>query len=290
MSSSIKTALLLAVMTFVFVYIGKLLGGTAGMTIALGIALVMNFISYWFSDRIVLAMYGAKEVTADQAPQIFGMVRNVAQQAQIPMPKVYVIPTPAPNAFATGRNPQNAAVAVTDGIVRLLQPHELEGVIAHEIAHIKNRDILIGTIAATLAGAIGYIASMAQWAMIFGGFGRSGDSEGEEGGGAGSLVGSIAMMILAPIIAMIIQLAISRSREYKADETAARLTRKPMSLATALQKISAGAANIPLDANPGTAHMFIMNPLHGGLAGLLSTHPPVEERIARLEKLSREII
>ena len=285
MSSSLKTAFLLAVLTLVFVYIGNLLGGTTGMTIAFGIALVMNFVSYWFSDKIVLAMYRAKEVTPEEAPRLYEMVRNVATQTGIPMPKVYIIPTPAPNAFATGRNPNNAAVAVTEGLLKLLEPNEVEAVIAHEIGHVTNRDILIGTIAATLAGAIGYLAHMAQWALIFGGFGRSNDNEGH-----GNLVGSLAMIILAPIIALVIQLAISRAREYKADETAARLTRRPLDLASALKKIRYGAEKIPLDANPGTAHMFIMNPLRGGLAGLFSTHPPVEERVARLEKLSREIV
>ncbi|HEX9830793.1 MAG TPA: zinc metalloprotease HtpX, partial [Thermodesulfobacteriota bacterium] len=265
MSSSLKTAFLLAVLTLVFVYIGNLLGGTTGMTIAFGIALVMNFVSYWFSDKIVLAMYRAKEVTPEEAPRLYEMVRNVATQTGIPMPKVYIIPTPAPNAFATGRNPNNAAVAVTEGLLKLLEPNEVEAVIAHEIGHVTNRDILIGTIAATLAGAIGYLAHMAQWALIFGGFGRSNDNEGH-----GNLVGSLAMIILAPIIALVIQLAISRAREYKADETGARLTRRPLDLASALKKISYGAEKIPLDANPGTAHMFIMNPLRGGLAGLFS--------------------
>jgi heat shock protein HtpX len=285
MSSSLKTAFLLAILTLVFVYIGKLLGGTAGMTIAFGIAVVINFISYWFSDKIVLAMYRAREVSPEEAPQLHNMVRNVAMQAKIPMPKVYIIPTPATNAFATGRNPNNAAVAVTEGILKLLEPNELEAVIAHEIGHVTNRDILIGTIAATLAGAIGYLAHMAQWALIFGGFGRSNDDEGH-----GSAIGSLVMIIVAPIIALLIQLAISRSREYKADETGAHLTRRPLDLASALKKISYGAERIPLNANPGTAHMFIMNPLRGGLAGLFSTHPPVEERVERLEKLSREIV
>ncbi len=285
MSTSIKTAFLLVILTLVFVYIGKLIGGTTGMTIAFGIALVMNLISYWFSDKIVLSMYRAKEVTAEEAPQLHNMVRNVAMQAGIPMPKVYIIPTPAPNAFATGRNPDNAAVAVTEGILGLLEPQELEGVLAHEISHVKNRDILIGSIAATLAGAIGYLASMAQWALIFGGYGR-----GSDDGGRGSLIGSLAMIIVAPIIALLIQLAISRAREYKADETGAHITRRPLELASALKKISNGTQRIPLDANPGTAHLFIMNPLHGGLAGLFSTHPPVEERVERLEKLSRELV
>jgi len=283
MSSTLKTAFLLGVLTLVFVYIGRLLGGTAGMAIAFAIALIMNFMSYWFSDKIVLAMYRAREVTQEEAPQLYNMVRNVATEAGIPMPKVYIIPTPAPNAFATGRNPQNAAVAVTEGILKLLEPNELEAVIAHEIGHVTNRDILISTVAATLAGAISYIANMAQWALIFGGFGRSNDDEGH-----GSLIASLIMIILAPIIALIIQLAISRAREYKADETGAHLTRRPLDLASALQKISYGAQRIPLDASPGTAHLFIMNPLRGGLAGLFSTHPPVEERIERLERMARE--
>jgi heat shock protein HtpX len=285
MSTSIKTAFLLVILTLVFIYVGKLIGGTTGMTIAFAIALVMNLISYWFSDKIVLSMYRAREVKAEEAPQLHNMVRNVAMQAGIPMPRVYIIPTPAPNAFATGRNPNNAAVAVTEGILRLLEPQELEGVLAHEISHVKNRDILIGSIAATLAGAIGYLAYMAQWALIFGGYGRGGDGEGR-----GSLIGSLAMIILAPIIALLIQLAISRAREYKADESGAHITRRPLELASALKKISYGAQRIPLDANPGTAHLFIMNPLRGGIAGLFSTHPPVEERVERLEKLSREIV
>ncbi|HLE24641.1 MAG TPA: zinc metalloprotease HtpX [Thermodesulfobacteriota bacterium] len=285
MSTSLKTAFLLVILTLVFVYVGRLIGGTTGMTIAFIIALVMNLMSYWFSDKIVLAMYRAREVTPEEAPQLHNMVRNVAMQAQIPMPRVYIIPTQAPNAFATGRNPENAAVAVTEGILRLLTPQELEGVLAHEISHVKNRDILIGSIAATLAGAIGYLAHMAQFALIFGGYGRSSDDEGR-----GSLIGSLAMIILAPIIALLIQLAISRAREYKADESGAHITRRPLELASALKKISSGTERIPLDANPGTAHLFIMNPLRGGLAGLFSTHPPVEERIGRLEKLSREIV
>lgn len=285
MSTSLKTAFLLVILTLVFVYVGRLIGGTTGMTIAFIIALVMNLVSYWFSDKIVLAMYRAREVTPEEAPQLHNMVRNVAMQAQIPMPRVYIIPTQAPNAFATGRNPEHAAVAVTEGILRLLEPQELEGVLAHEISHVKNRDILIGSIAATLAGAIGYLAHMAQFALIFGGYGRSSDDEGR-----GSLIGSLAMIILAPIIALLIQLAISRAREYKADETGAQITRRPLELASALKKISYGTQRIPLDANPGTAHLFIMNPLRGGMAGLFSTHPPVEERVERLEKLSREIV
>lgn len=286
MSSTLKTAFLLGVLTLIFVYIGRLIGGTSGMTIALVIAVVMNFVSYWFSDKIVLAMYGAKEVTQEDAPQLYSMVRNVATQDGMPMPRVYIIPTPAPNAFVTGRNPEHAAVAVTEGILRLLEPHELEGVLAHEISHVKNRDILVSTIAAVLAGAIGYLAQIAQWGLIFGGFGgRGSDDEGR-----GSAIGTLAMAIVAPIIALLIQLAISRSREYKADESGAHLTKRPLDLASALQKISNGSQRIPLDANPGTVHLFIMNPLRGGIGSLFSTHPPVEERIERLEKLSREII
>jgi heat shock protein HtpX len=289
MSSTLKTAFLLGILTLAFVYIGSLIGGRSGMIIAFGLAVVMNFVSYWFSDKIVLKMYRAQEVTSEQAPRLYEMVRNMATQAQIPMPKVYIIPTANPNAFATGRNPDHAAVAVTEGITKLLEPHELEGVIAHEIAHIKNRDILIGTVAATLAGAIGVLANMAQWALIFGGFG--GNNSDDEGGGIGSLAGSLVLIIVAPIIAMIIQFAISRAREYKADETGARLSRRPMSLATALQKISYGSERMPLQANPGTAHMFIINPLRGSaIASLLSTHPPVEERVKKLEQLSRQVV
>lgn len=252
------------------------------MTIALVLALVMNFGAYWFSDKIVLSMYGAKEVSPESAPSLYRMVEDVARRAGIPTPKVYVVPSPTPNAFATGRNPEHGAVAVTQGILQMLEPHELEGVIAHEIGHIKNRDILISTIAATLAGAIGYIANMAQWALIFGGFNNR-DSNGQ--GGLGGL-GALLLIILAPIMALIIQLSISRAREFKADETAAYVTKQPLSLASALKKISYGNARIPLDASPATAHMFIVNPLRGGLAGLFSTHPPVEERIKRLERMA----
>ncbi|MEM4658022.1 MAG: zinc metalloprotease HtpX [Candidatus Methanosuratincola sp.] len=282
MSSTLKTALLLALLTVGFVYIGRLLGGNAGMTVALVLALVMNFGAYWFSDKIVLGMYGAKEVSPESAPRLYRIVEDVARRAGLPTPKVYIVPSPTPNAFATGRDPEHGAVAVTQGILQLLEPHELEGVIAHEIGHIKNRDILISTIAATLAGAIGYIANMAQWALIFGGF-NSRDSSNN--GGLGG-IGALLLIILAPIMALIIQLSISRAREFKADETAARVTGQPLSLASALKKISYGNARVPLDANPATAHMFIVNPLRGGLAGLFSTHPPVEERIERLEKMA----
>lgn len=284
MGGTFKTAFLLTLLTLGFIYIGNLLGGQFGMTIALVFALIMNVGAYWYSDKLVLSMYRAKEVTPDQAPEIYSIVESVAARASIPTPKVYAIPHDTPNAFATGRNPENAVVAVTHGITQILDRDELEGVIAHEIGHIKNRDILIGTVAATLAGAIGYISHMAGWAMMFGGLGGSSNDD-HRGGGLGALV----MIILAPIMALLIQMAISRSREYRADETAANLTGRPLSLASALKKISYGAERIPLEANPATAHMFIMNPLKGRISGLFSTHPPVSERIARLDKLAYQI-
>jgi len=279
MTSTFKTAFLLALLTLAFIYLGNVFGDRAGMTIALGIALVMNAGAYWYSDKLVLKMYKAKEVTPESAPELCRIVTDVAAGAGIPTPRVYVIPSATPNAFATGRNPENAALAVTQGITQLLEPNELKGVIAHEIGHITNRDILIGSVAATLAGAIGYLASMAQWALIFGGFGGRSNNRG---GG----IGALALLILAPIMALIVQMSISRAREYKADETSARLTGEPLVLATALKKISLGNERVPMRTEPATAHMFIMNPLKGGLAGLFSTHPPVEERIARLERMA----
>jgi len=279
MTSTFKTAFLLVLLTLAFIYLGNLFGGRTGMTIALGIALVMNAGAYWYSDKLVLKMYKAEEVTPESAPELFRIVTDVAAGAGIPTPRVYVIPSATPNAFATGRNPENAALAVTQGITQLLEPNELKGVIAHEIGHITNRDILIGSVAATLAGAIGYLASMAQWALIFGGFGGRSNNRG---GG----IGALALLILAPIMALIVQMLISRAREYKADETSARLTGEPLALATALKKISLGNERVPMHAEPATAHMFIMNPLKGGLAGLFSTHPPVEKRVARLESMA----
>ena len=276
-----KTIVLMVGLTVLLVFIGGAFGGRQGMMLAFIIAFAMNMFSYWFSDKIVLRMYNAQEATEAEAPMLWGVTHDLALKMNMPMPKVYIIPSDAPNAFATGRNPNHAAVAATQGILRLLTREELEGVMAHELGHVRNRDILIGTIAATIAGAISMLANMAQWAMIFGGFGgrRRDDDEG-----AGGLIAGIAMIILAPIAAALIQMAISRSREYEADATGARLCGNPLWLANALRKLHAGSQRIPLDANPATAHMFIVNPLRGGgIVSLFSTHPPIEERIARLE-------
>ena len=275
-----KTAALMVGLTVLLVFAGGALGGQGGMIFAFVFALAMNGFSYWFSDKIVLKMYRAKEATEQEAPVLYDVVRDLAMRANMPMPKVYLIPNDAPNAFATGRNPSHAAVAATTGILRLLSREELTGVMAHELAHVRNRDILIGTVAATIAGAISLLGSMAQWAMIFGG-GRSDDDDG------GGIVGLIAMMIIAPIAAMLIQMAISRSREYQADATGARLCGNPMWLASALRKLEAGSKRIPMNASPATAHMFIVNPLRGGgVAKLFSTHPPMDDRVARLEKMA----
>jgi heat shock protein HtpX len=281
MSNTFKTALLLGLLTGLFVLLGNYLGGRQGMMVALIFAGVMNFGSYWFSDRIVLALYRAREVQEADAPELFRVVRGLAQRAGIPMPKVYIVPNETPNAFATGRSPQHAAVAVTEGILRILSSAELEGVLAHELSHIKHRDTLIATIAATMAGVIVMLANMAKWAAIFGGFG--GRDEEDRGGGA---LGFIFMAILAPVAAMLIQLAISRSREYLADEGSARITKSPGRLADALQKLELGAERIPMAANPATSHLFIVNPLRGrSFLSLFSTHPPIEERVARLRAM-----
>jgi heat shock protein HtpX len=277
MGNQIRTALLLTVMTLLVIFIGRLIGGPSGMVIAFVLAIGMNFFSYWFSDKIVLRMYRAQEATRQQAPELFGIVSTLAQRAGLPMPKVYIIPKEAPNAFATGRNPQHAVVAVTQGLLKLMNRDEIMGVLAHEMAHVNNRDILIGSIAATMAGAIMMLASMARWAAIFGG-GRSNDGEGGLGG-----VGLIAMSIIAPISAMIVQMAISRSREYQADATGAKFAESSEGLASALEKLGAYSKRLPMDAHPSTAHMFIVNPLSGrSLMNLFSTHPPMAERIARL--------
>jgi len=267
-------------LTVLLVLIGGAFGGRQGMIIAFMFASVMNIFSYWFSDKIVLRMYKAQEVSEADAPVLYGVTRDLALKMNMPMPKVYIIPSDAPNAFATGRNPNHAAVAATQGILRLLTREELMGVMAHELGHVRNRDILIGTIAATIAGAISMLAHMAQWAMFFGG-GRRDDDEGP-----GGLIGGILMIILAPIAAALIQMAISRSREYEADATGARICGNPLALASALKKLHAGTQRVPMDANPATAHMFIVNPLRGGtFVNLFSTHPPMEERIARLEAM-----
>lgn len=276
MGNTLKTTLLLAVLTVLFVLVGNAIGGQSGMVFAFGLAIVMNVGSYWFSDKIVLRMYKAREVTEADSPQLHGTVRRLAVAAGVPMPKVYIIPEASPNAFATGRDPAHAAVAATEGILRILSPEELEGVLAHEMAHVRNRDILIGTVAATLAGAIMMLASMARFAAFFGG-GR----DDREGGGGGLQL--LAMAILAPVGAMLIQMAVSRSREYLADETGARFCGKPEALARALEKISGWSRQVPMHASPATAHMFIMSPLTGGgLMSLFSTHPPVEKRVERL--------
>lgn len=279
MGNTLKTGFLLALLTVLFVAIGSYVGGQGGMVMAFAFAVLMNAGAYWFSDKIVLKMYRAQEVSEAEAPQLHATVHRLATAASLPMPKVYIIPTESPNAFATGRNPQHAAVAVTQGIMKVLTPDELEGVLAHEIGHVKNRDILIGTIAATLAGAIMILARFAQFAAIFGGGGRDRD----EGGG---VLGLIAMAILAPIGAMLVQMAVSRSREYLADASGARFCGRPESLARALEKIASASRRAPLKASPATAHMFILSPLSGkGMMSLFSTHPPVEKRVERLRAM-----
>lgn len=279
--NTIKTALLLGALTGLLMLIGGFFGGRQGVVIAFLFAMVMNFASYWFSDKLVLSMYHAQPVSESEAPELYGLVKTLSLKASLPMPRVYIIPGDTPNAFATGRNEHHAVVAVTEGILRILTREELEGVIAHELTHIKQRDILIGSVAATLAGAIVMLANMAQWAAMFGGTNR----DDEEGGGGG-IVGLIVMAILAPIAATLIQMAISRSREYLADAGGAKVSGKPYALAGALEKLSRASQAIPLQANPSTAHMFIVNPLTGrSLMNLFSTHPPVEERIARLRSM-----
>lgn len=277
-----KTTFLMTALTILFVFTGRAMGGESGMKMAFILAIVMNAGTYWFSDKIVLAMYRAKPVTETEEPRLYQTVRELATRAQIPMPKVYIIPTESPNAFATGRNPHHAAVAVTQGILQLLTPEELKGVLGHELGHVLHRDILIGTVAATFAGAISMLAHMAQWAMIFGG----GNRDDRDRGGS-PLVG-LLMIFLAPLAATLIQLAISRSREYAADGEGARLLGDPLPLASALKKLQRGVQQIPMEAQPSTAHLFIVNPLRGrGLMALFSTHPPMEERIRRLEAMRK---
>ena len=278
-----KTYILMALLTALLGWIGYVVGGTNWAIIALCFAAVMNFSVYWFSDRIVLKMYHAQEVTEAEEPGLHRIVRELALRGGLPMPKVYVIPKDAPNAFATGRNPQHAAVAVTTGIKRLLTEEELKGVLAHELSHIRHRDILIGTVAATIAGAISMIATMARFGAMFGGLG----GDNREGGGIAQLVAILVLTTLATIAAFLIQMAISRSREYHADEGGARLAGNPRYLARALAKLDSGAKRIPMQVNPSTAHMFIVNPLRGkGIQSLFSTHPPIEERIRRLEAMT----
>jgi heat shock protein HtpX len=282
MSNALKTVFLLGVLTGLLLWIGQLLGGTQGLVAALVLAAIMNLGSYWFSDRLVLAMYRARPLSDEDAPELFAIVRELASGAHMPMPRVYLIPSDSPNAFATGRSPEHAAVAVTEGIMRLLGRDELRGVLAHELSHVKNRDTLISAIAATLAGVVMLVARMAQWAALFGGMRR--DDRDEEGGGA---LGFLFMIIVAPVAAMLIQLAISRAREYQADASGARLSHAPGSLAEALEKIASASGRIPLPAGPATAHLWIVNPLSGNwLANLFSTHPPIEERIRRLRAMA----
>jgi heat shock protein HtpX len=282
MQNLIKTGVLLAALTSLVVLIGGAVGGQQGMLIAFVFAIAMNFGSYWFSDRIVLSMYGAQPIEEAQAPDLYRIIRRLTTKAGIPLPRVYLIRGDTPNAFATGRSPQHAAVAVTEGVMRMLDDEELEGVLAHELSHVRNRDTLTMTIAATLAGVITYLAHMAQWAAIFGGARR----DDEEGSGGG-VIGALLMAILAPIAAMLIQMAISRAREFEADASGARLVGRPWGLAKALEKLEMASKMTPMNATPATAHLFIVNPLSGeGLLALFSTHPPIQERIARLRAMA----
>jgi heat shock protein HtpX len=279
--NNLKTMILMVTLTLMLVFIGGLISGKTGMTFALIMAIGMNFITYWFSDRIILRMYGAQKISEAEAPALYGTVRRLAAKAELPMPKVYIMNEDQPNAFATGRNPEHGVIAVTTGIMKILSQEELEGVIAHELAHIKHRDILVSTVAAAIAGAISYLAQMAQWSMLLGG-----RRENEEGGN--SPVAALAMMIVGPIAAMVVQMAISRSREYGADAGGASISGNPMHLAHALRKLQTASQQIPMEANPATSHLFIVSPLSGkSMLKLFSTHPPMEERIARLESMKR---
>lgn len=282
--NSMKTVVLMAGLAGLLMFVGGMVAGDQGVIVAFIFAMGMNFFSYWFSDKLVLSMYRAREVSAHEAPELHGIVRQLSERAGLPMPRVYIIPTDAPNAFATGRNPEHAAVAVTQGIMRMLSRDELSGVIGHELAHVKNRDILIQTIAATFASAISFLAYMARWGAIFGGGGRDDD----DGGG---VLGLLATAIIAPLAATLIQLAISRSREFMADAAGAEISGQPLSLARALQKLHEGVHRFPMTSTPShnaTAHMFIVKPFSAkGLASLFSTHPSTEERIARLQQLAR---
>lgn len=284
--NTLRTTLLLATLTALLLLAGRAIGGNAGMAVALVFAAVMNIGSYWYSDKLVLSMYRARPVGPEQSPKLYSVVEELARRGDIPLPRVYVIESDTPNAFATGRNPEHAAVAVTTGLLRLMDRGELAGVLAHELSHVRHRDTLVSAVAATLAGAIAMLASMAQWALLFGGFGRADDRD--QGGG---LLGTLLVMFLAPIAATLIQLAVSRSREFGADAGGAELTGNPLGLANALRKLEAANRRSPMqsaDAHPATAHLFIVNPLKAGsLARLFSTHPPTEERIRRLEAMAR---
>jgi heat shock protein HtpX len=276
-----RTVFLMTVMMGIFLLVGQLLGGAQGMTLALILSVALNFITYWFSDRIVLAMYHARQVSESDQPRLYALLRSLTTQAELPMPKVFVIPNETPNAFATGRNPNHASVAVTEGILKLLGEDELEGVLGHELAHVKHRDILTGTIVATMVGTITFLARMAGWSMFFFGGSRGGDRDS-------SALGELFLIIVAPLAAVLIQLAISRSREYAADEGGSSISHKPLSLANALRKLERGVEHNPMRrASPASAHLFIVNPLRGGgILSLFSTHPPVEARVERLERLA----
>jgi heat shock protein HtpX len=283
--NTFKTAALLGLLTGIFLLIGGAIGGQVGMLIALVFAVALNMGAWWFSDKLALRMSGAKEVAPDEMPELHAMVEELSARAGIPKPRVYIIESETPNAFATGRSPEKGAVAVTTGIARLLTRDELAGVVAHELAHIKHRDTLISSVAASIAGAIGMLADMVMWGMIFSGL--SGSDEEEEGGLAG-MVGGLLTAMLAPLIAVVIQMAISRSREYHADAGGARILGDPLPLASALEKLEWAAGRVPLDARPATSHLYIVNPLVGGMAGLFRTHPATEERIARLRAMAMQ--
>ncbi len=282
MGAQLRTFFLLAVLTVLFVILGRVIGGQTGMVIAFGFALVMNFLAYWFSDKVVLAMYRARPVSEAEAPELYRMVRTLCQRANLPMPKIYIIPTRTPNAFATGRDPKHAAVAVTEGLLELLDEEEIMGVLGHELAHVKHRDILIQTVAATVVGAITMLADWGRWMLFWGAM-----SDDDDRNPAGLILG-IILLVVIPIAAVLINLAISRSREYYADEGGAKICGNPLWLANALRKLAYGVERYPMEnANSGTAHMFIVSPLKGdGITALLSTHPPIEERIRRLEAMA----
>ena len=287
--NTLKTTVLLAALTGLLISAGSFFGGTRGMTVMFVVSMLMNFFSYWYSDKIVLSMYGAREVDAQTAPELVKLVANLARKDNLPMPRVYIIDTDTPNAFATGRDPEHAAVAVTSSLMRGLNTSELEGVLAHELSHVKHRDTLISTMVSSIAGAITMLANVAQWAAMFG-FGRSNDDENSGGGG---IVGYLFMIIVAPLAAAVIQFAISRSREYMADESAGRLTEQPLALASALKKIEYYAQNrVMPEATPATSHMFIINPFSGSgaaLMNLFSTHPPTDSRIQKLQELAQSM-
>lgn len=282
--NTLKTTALLGLLTGLFVLIGGAVGGQVGMIIALVFAVAMNMGAWWFSDSLALRMSGAREVSPSEAPELHQMVEVLSARAEIPKPRVYIIDSETPNAFATGRSPEKGAVAVTTGIARLLTRDELAGVVAHELAHIKHRDTLISSVAASVAGAVTMLADMAMWGMMFAGL--TGQNDEEEGGGIGEMVGGILMAILAPIAAVLIQMAISRSREYMADAGGARILGNPLPLASALEKLEWAAGRVPMQASPATSHLYIVNPLVGGLAGMFRTHPATEERIARLRAMA----